>query len=54
MNVACAKLFFSVTMNHIKYPCVLIHWYSLVGDSPDENMGMHQEIEEELTILDIA
>ena len=40
MNVTHAKLFFSVTMNHIKYPCVLIHWYSLVGDSPDENMGM--------------
>ena len=43
-QVACAvahtKLFFSVTMNHIKYPCALIHWYSLVGDSPDKNMGM--------------
>lgn len=38
--VAHTKLFFSVTMNHIKYPCALIHWYSLVGDSPDENMGM--------------
>ena len=40
MNVTCARLFFSVTMNHIKYPCVLFHWYSLVGDSPDEDMGM--------------
>ena len=40
MNVAHAKLFFSVTMNRIKYPCALIHWYSLVGDSPDKNMGM--------------
>ena len=40
INVAHAKLFFSVTMNRIKYPCALIHWYSLVGDSPDKNMGM--------------
>ena len=49
MNVAGAKLFFSVTMNRIKYPCALVHWYLLVGDSPDENMGMWVV---ELDILD--
>ena len=27
-------------MNCVKYPCALVHWYSLVGDSSDKNMGM--------------
>ena len=27
-------------MNHVKYPCALFNWYSPVGNSPDENMGM--------------
>ena len=49
MNVTYASLFFSVTMNHIKYPCALVHWYLLTGDSPDENMGMWVV---ELDILD--
>ena len=40
LNVAWAKLFFSVTVNHKKYPCALVHWYSLVGDSFNENIGM--------------
>ena len=40
LNVARAKLFFSVTVNRKKYPCALVHWYSLVGDSFNENTGM--------------
>ena len=40
LNVARARLFFSVTMNHVKYPCALIHWYTIVGDSSDDNTGM--------------
>ena len=40
LNVACARLFFSVTMNHVKYPCALVHWYMIGGDSPDDNTGM--------------
>ena len=40
LNVARARLFFSVTMNHVKYPCALVHWYTIVGDSPDDNTGM--------------
>ena len=37
LNVACTRLFFSVTMNHVKYPCTLVHWYTIVRDSPDDN-----------------
>ena len=40
LNIACTRLFFSATMNHVKYPCTLIHWYTIVGDSPDDNTGM--------------
>ena len=35
-----APVFFSVTMNHKKYPCALVHWYSLVGDSSYQNTSM--------------
>ena len=40
LNVAGARHFFSITMNHVKYPCTLIHWYTIVGDSPDDNIGI--------------
>lgn len=40
MDVARAKLFFSFTVNRVKYPCALINWFSRVGDSVDENTGM--------------
>ena len=40
LSIARSRLFFSVTVNHVKYPCALVNWYSLVGDSPDENTGM--------------
>ena len=40
LHVAWVKLFFLVTVNHKKYPCALVHWYSLVGDSSNENIGM--------------
>lgn len=40
LSVARARVFFSVTVNRIKYPCALVHWYSRLGDSPDENTGM--------------
>ena len=40
MNVACTRLFFTVTMNHVKYPCMLVHWFSQVKDFLDENTGM--------------
>ena len=40
MLLTHTRLLFSVTMNFVKYPCALVRWYSLVGDSPDKNMGM--------------
>ena len=40
LSVAQAKLFFTVTMNHVKYSCALVHWYSIIGDFPDECTGM--------------
>ena len=29
LSVAQAKLFFTATVNHVKYSCALVHWYSL-------------------------
>ena len=40
LSVAQAKLFFTATVDHVKYSCVLVHWYSLIGDSTDECTGM--------------
>jgi hypothetical protein len=39
-DIARVKLFFSLKHEGIRYPCALIHWYSRMGDSPDENTGM--------------
>jgi hypothetical protein len=39
-NIAHVRLFFSVKHEGTKYPCALVHWYSRVGDSPDDNTGM--------------
>jgi len=39
-DIARVKLFFSLKHEGIKYPCALIHWYSRMGDFPDENTGM--------------
>ena len=40
LSVVRARLFFAVTVNHVKYHCTLVHWYSLLRDSPDECTGM--------------
>ena len=40
LNVAWVKLFFFVTLNCAKYSCALVHWYSLVGDSPKRNTSI--------------
>ena len=39
-NIACMKLLFSFKYNNSTYPCALVHWYSHVGDSVDEDTGM--------------
>ena len=40
LSVAQAKLFFAATVDCVKYSCVLVHWYYLIGDSADECTGM--------------
>jgi hypothetical protein len=40
LHVACALLFLSFTFADVTYPCSLIHWFSTVGDRPDEITGM--------------
>ena len=35
-----ARFFFSIKMNCIKHSCALVHWYSGLGDSVDENTGL--------------
>ncbi|KAF8266445.1 hypothetical protein EI94DRAFT_1772091 [Lactarius quietus] len=38
--VAQVHLFFSLIHDGIKYPCALVHWFSLVGDEPCNKTGM--------------
>jgi hypothetical protein len=40
LDVAQARLFFSFSYRGKFYPCALVHWFSHVGDEPDENTGM--------------
>ena len=40
LSVAHARLFFSIMMNWIRHSYALVHWYSQLGDSVDENTGM--------------
>ena len=40
LDVTHVHLFFSFTFHRKFYPCALVHWYSLVGDDPDDDMGM--------------
>ena len=38
--VARVFLFFSVKYDGVDYPCALVHWFSVVGDAPDDETGM--------------
>ena len=40
LDVARIQLFFSFMYEGIKYPCALIHWFSHVGNKPDEDTGI--------------
>jgi hypothetical protein len=40
LDIARVRLLFSFKHEGSTYPCALVHWYSRVGDSPDENTGM--------------
>ncbi|KAI0270957.1 hypothetical protein BGY98DRAFT_223879 [Russula aff. rugulosa BPL654] len=38
VDVACVRLFFfSFSDDGVEYPYALVHWFSRVGDSPDEH-----------------
>lgn len=40
LHVARVFLFFSFAHLDVTYQCALVHWFSAVGDSPDEETGM--------------
>ena len=40
LDVAHVWLLSSFTFCNKFYPCTLVHWFSKVGDSPDEDTGM--------------
>ncbi|KII90591.1 hypothetical protein PLICRDRAFT_106965 [Plicaturopsis crispa FD-325 SS-3] len=40
LHVLRILLLFSFTLHDTLYPCALVEWFSLVGDSPDEDTGM--------------
>lgn len=40
LDVARVRLFFSFHYRGTFYPCALVHWFSRVGDAPDEDTGM--------------
>ena len=40
LDVARVRLFFSFTYADTYYPCALVHWFSRVGDGPDEDTGL--------------
>ena len=40
LDVARVRLLFSFTYANTHYPCVLVHWFSRVGDNPDEDTGL--------------
>ncbi|KDQ06425.1 hypothetical protein BOTBODRAFT_60621 [Botryobasidium botryosum FD-172 SS1] len=42
MHTARVRLFFSFTHNSIQYPCVLVEWFVVIGNSPDPDTGMWQ------------
>jgi hypothetical protein len=38
--VARVYLFFSFVHDGVYYPCALVHWFSTVGDTPDDETNM--------------
>jgi hypothetical protein len=40
LDVVRMRLFFSFSHDGVEYPCALVHWFSHVGDSPDNRTGM--------------
>jgi hypothetical protein len=40
LDVARVRLFLSFNYGNTPYQCALVHWYSRVGDEPDDETGM--------------
>jgi hypothetical protein len=40
LDIARVRFFLSFSYRGITYPCALVHWYSRIGDEPDEKTGM--------------
>jgi hypothetical protein len=40
LDVVRILLFFSFDFSGTTYPCALVHWYTLIGDEPDDETGM--------------
>jgi hypothetical protein len=40
LDIARVRLIFSFKHEDKIFPCALVHWFSRVGDSPDEHTGM--------------
>ncbi|EMD31614.1 hypothetical protein CERSUDRAFT_69258 [Gelatoporia subvermispora B] len=42
MAVARVKCFLSFRYRSVFYPCVLVHWFKIIGNAPDPEIGMWQ------------
>ena len=40
LDVVRILLLFSFPFKGITYPCALVHWFSIIGEEPDEDTGM--------------
>ena len=40
LEISRVRLFFSFSHDNVEYPCALVHWFSRVGDIPDDHTGM--------------
>ncbi|TFK63739.1 hypothetical protein BDN72DRAFT_872243 [Pluteus cervinus] len=40
LHVAQVHIFFSFEIDHLVYPCALVHWFTRVGDEPSPNTRM--------------
>ena len=40
LDIARVCLFFLFSHDGVEYPCALVHWFSRVGNLPDDNTGM--------------
>ncbi|KAI6005408.1 hypothetical protein EDC04DRAFT_2871760 [Pisolithus marmoratus] len=39
-SIVCIVAFFSFNYKGVTYPCAAIHWFDIIGNEPDDDMGM--------------